>query len=108
RCGQTLEECSLMLRIGRIEYANCTPIFHALQKQFPDSNYCYIGGVPAQLNALLASGGIDFCPSSSIAYALKPERYLIIPNISISSCGPVKSVLLFSSKPIEDLNGRNV
>jgi chorismate dehydratase len=97
-----------MLRIGRIEYANCIPIFHALQEQFPDYNYRYIGGVPSQLNRLLATGAIDVCPSSSIAYALNPERYLIIPNLSISSCGPVKSVLLFSNIPIEDLDGRDV
>lgn len=97
-----------MLRIGQIEYANCTPIFHALREQFPNEDYRYISGVPAQLNALLAAGKIDVCPSSSIAYALHPERYLIIPDLSISSCGPVQSVLLFSKLPIEKLNQMDV
>jgi len=97
-----------MLRIGRIAYANCTPIFHALLEQHPDGDYCYVEGVPARLNAQLANGDIDVCPSSSIAYALNPGRYLIIPDLSISSCGPVQSVLLFSSVPIEELDGREV
>ncbi|HEY3306940.1 MAG TPA: menaquinone biosynthesis protein [Desulfuromonadaceae bacterium] len=97
-----------MIRIGQIEYANCTPIFHALKEQFSASDYEYVGGVPAQLNELLAAGAIDVCPSSSIAYALQPERYLIIPDLSISSCGPVQSVLLFSVMPIEELNGNSV
>lgn len=97
-----------MLRIGQIEYANCTPIFHALRQQYPVGDYSYVGGVPARLNRLLAAGEIDVCPSSSIAYALHPERFLIIPEISISSCGSVQSVLLFSSVPIEELDGRHV
>ena len=97
-----------MLRIGRIAYANCTPIFHALKEQFPNGDYQYVEGVPARLNALLAAGDIDVCPSSSIAYALNPDRYLIIPELSISSCGPVQSVLLFSTVRIEELDGREV
>jgi chorismate dehydratase len=97
-----------MLRIGRIAYANCIPIFHTLLEQYPGADYRYIEGVPARLNAQLASGDIDVCPSSSIAYALNPDRYLIIPDLSISSCGPVQSVLLFSVVPIEELDGRDV
>lgn len=97
-----------MLRIGQIDYANCTPVFQALRDQFPCDDYQFVRGVPAQLNALLANGSIDVCPSSSIIYALHPERYLIIPDLSISSCGPVLSVLLFSSLPIERLDGSTV
>jgi chorismate dehydratase len=97
-----------MLRIGRIEYANCTPVFHALHKLYPASNYQYAGGVPACLNSLLASGDIDVCPSSSIAFSTHAEQFLIIPEISISSNGPVLSVLLFSTTPIEELGGKTI
>jgi chorismate dehydratase len=97
-----------MLRIGRITYANCTPIFHELQKQAPDEEYRFIGGVPSRLNAMLAAGEIDVCPSSSIEYAIHPERYLILPELSISSIGAVGSVLLFSRIPIEDLDGQTI
>jgi chorismate dehydratase len=97
-----------MLRIGRISYANCTPIFHELQEHVPCEDYQFIGGVPSRLNAQLAAGEIDVCPSSSIEYALRPERYLILPDISISSIGAVGSVLLFSRLPIEDLHGQTI
>lgn len=97
-----------MLRIGRIAYANCTPIFHELQRQAPDEDYQFVGGVPSHLNARLAAGEIDVCPSSSIQYALHPERYLILPDLSISSIGAVGSVLLFSRIPIEELTGQTI
>lgn len=97
-----------MLRIGRIEYANCTPIFRALQQNEPCDDYMFVGGVPAQLNALLAEGRIDVCPSSSIEYALHPDQYLILPQLSISCAGAVGSVLLFSRVPLEYLDCRNI
>jgi len=97
-----------MLHIGRIEYANCTPMFHALRAHFPCDDYTFTEGVPSYLNSLLFAGRIDVCPSSSFEYALHPERYCILPNLSISSVGPVLSVMLFSRLPIEDLHGQNV
>lgn len=97
-----------MLRIGRISYANCTPVFHALDALYPASGYEYIAGVPARLNDLLDKEEIDVCPSSSIEFARHSEKYLIIPDISISSRGPVKSVLLFSSVPVEELDGQEI
>lgn len=97
-----------MLHIGRISYANCTPLFHALEALYPDSGYEYVSGVPARLNSLLDKGEIDVCPSSSIEFAYHADHYLILPDISISSCGPVKSVMLFSSIPVEELDGRDV
>jgi chorismate dehydratase len=97
-----------MLQIGRIEYANCTPIFKVLQENDLCADYHFVGGVPAQLNSMLAAGMIDICPSSSIEYALHPERYLILPHLSISSVGAVGSVLLFSRIPLAELDGCNI
>lgn len=97
-----------MLTIGRIDYANVTPLFHALREHFPCTGYRFAVGVPAALNAMLAAEKIDVCPSSSIEYAIHSERYLILPGLSISSIGPVASVLLFSRVPIEELGGREI
>jgi chorismate dehydratase len=97
-----------MLKIGQIEYANCTPLFQVLKGIFPCSEYEYITGVPAELNRMLLTGEIDVCPSSSIEYANHPDRYSIIPRLSISSAGPVASVLLFSQVPVEQLNGQKI
>ncbi len=97
-----------MLRIGRITYANCTPIFNCLQGHTRCEEYQFTGGVPSHLNAMLAAGEIDVCPSSSIEYAHHSERYLILPDLSISSIGAVGSVLLFSRIPIEELDGQMI
>jgi len=93
------------LSIGHIEYANCTPIFTALSAHFDCSGYRFVDGVPARLNALLRSGGLDLSPSSSIEYAQAHREYCLLPELSISAIGPVKSVLLFSTLPIEELDG---
>lgn len=93
-----------MLRIGQIEYANCTPIFTALSAHFDCAGYQFVKGVPATLNAMLAAGTIEVSPSSSIEYGKSPKNYYLLPDLSISAIGPVKSVLLFSRIPIEGLD----
>jgi len=97
-----------MLRIGEISYLNCTPLFTTLRNNFPDNGCQFVGGHPSQLNARLRSGEIDICPSSSIEYARNPDLYLILPDLSISSNGSVRSVLLFTRQPIEFLNGASI
>lgn len=92
------------LKIGHIAYANCTPLFTALKQHFDCQSYLFEPGVPALLNGKLARGEIDASPSSSIAYASNADDYLLLPDLSISSFGPVKSVLLFSQTPIEKLD----
>lgn len=97
-----------MLRIGQIEYANCTPIYQVLKKHFPCDAYEFVKGVPTELNRLLEHGEIDVCPSSSIEYALHNDHYRILPQLSISSDGAVASVLLFSRVPIDQLAEKSI
>ena len=94
----------MRLCIGQIDYANCFPLFSALQRNFDCSSYRFVKGTPSALNLKLLSGDIDLCPSSSIAYARSAETLRLIPDLSISSLGPVKSVKLFSRVPIENLD----
>jgi len=93
------------INIGHIQYANCTPIFSALSAHFDCAGYRFVSGVPARLNAMLRSGELDLSPSSSIEYALAHEQYCLLPELSISAIGPVKSVFLFARVPIEELDG---
>jgi chorismate dehydratase len=97
-----------MIRIGEITYANCLPIFAALRKLAPRSDYTYVQGEPTTLNRFLFEGQIDLAPSSSFEYGLHPDQYLLIPNLSISSGQEIQSVLLFSRVPIEGLQGKRV
>ncbi len=96
------------LRVGRIPYANLYPLFHYLDSRPEGSPYTFIEGVPSRLNRMLRDGLLDVSPSSSIEYLRNKDRYAIIPFTSISSRGPIRSILLFSKYPVEELGGRSV
>ena len=91
----------MTLTVGRISYVNITPFFYHLAAAGFSGRV--VDGVPAELNARLAAGAIDLSPSSSFEYARNWREYLLLPGLSISSVGPVRSVLLFSHLPLEAL-----
>ncbi|PLX95488.1 MAG: futalosine synthase [Desulfuromonas sp.] len=89
------------LTLGHISYLNCVPWFRQLE--ICGFSGKIIGGVPSELNALLARGEIDVSPSSSFEYGRSWRDYLLLPGHAIGSVGPVRSVLLFSSRPLSAL-----
>lgn len=96
------------LKIGRIPYANLFPIFYYLEKECDRSVYKFIKGVPSKLNKMLREGKLDISPSSSIEYLRNKNKYQLLPWFSISSFGPIKSILLFSKCPIHELGGKTI
>lgn len=96
------------LRIGRINYSNMFPIFYMLEHGCDCSAYSFIEGVPSELNRLLREGEIDISPSSSIEYLRHKDMYTILDGHSISSFGPIGSILLFSTRPLETLGGSTI
>jgi chorismate dehydratase len=98
----------MKLKVGKIPYANLFPIFHILQNECDCSEYEFIEGVPSDLNKKIRVGEIDTSPSSSIEFLRNSGRYALIENHSVSSNGPVGSILLFSKRPIEKLDGLTV
>lgn len=94
-----------MLKVGRISFANCTPIFMALEDEANEGCVEYVHGVPTDLNSMLEEGTIDISPSSSVAWLRAPEKLGFLPDLSISSIGAVESVVLFSNTPLEKLDG---
>ncbi len=96
------------LRIGKINYANLFPIFYALEKTADCSAYEFVEGVPSAVNGLLRDGEIDISPSSSIEYLRHRDNYTILDGHSISSFGAVGSILLFSRRTIETLDGLTI
>lgn len=93
------------LRIGKIPYLNLFPFFYFLEK-IKDPSFEFIEDIPSRLNKKLRAGEIDVSPSSSIEYLLNPNLYEIIEDHSISSRGPVRSIILFSKSPLEELRNR--
>ncbi|MHB1660534.1 MAG: menaquinone biosynthetic enzyme MqnA/MqnD family protein [bacterium] len=97
-----------MIRIGEINYLNVYPIYYYLKKEIKTNNKLnfmkFISGTPAFLNRELQTGNADISPSSSFYYIVNYKSSYIFPNLSISSKERVKSIYLFSPKPVEDFN----
>lgn len=94
--------------LGKIGFLNVLPIYYPIESGVVPSECRLITGPPAYLNKLMAGGGLDISPVSSIEAARHPDRYYLVPDLSISSRGPVLSVLLMSRVPVHELNGRPI
>ncbi len=101
-------EQSADLRLGRINFLNVLPIYYALEAGILTNPFEIVPGDPSRLNALCANGGLDISPVSSIEYGRRADLYHIVPDLSISSSGEVKSVLLLSRMPVEELSGKKI
>lgn len=93
------------LKIGKIPYLNLFPLYNIIESKYDCSDYLFIEGVPSELNKMLRDGEIDISPSSSIEYIRNTHLYELIDGHSISCSGCIASILLFSKKPIDKLEG---
>ncbi len=91
------------LRVGKIPYANLYPVYRSLEQILPPGSVTFVEGHPRELNRMLREGTLDVSPSSSIEYACHPDRYLLVPEISIAARERVMSVLLLSNRPLDAL-----
>lgn len=96
------------MKIGRIPYINCYPVYGAIDRGRVHLGAELVDGVPTDLNRKMASGELDISVVSAVEYARDSGRYLLLPDLAISCDGPVRSVMLFSKRPASDLNARNV
>lgn len=99
---------STPLRVGRIRYINCYPVYGAIERGIVPLAGELVDGVPTQLNRLMAAGEIDVSVVSAVEYARDAHQFLLLPELGITSDGPVRSVMLFSKRAAKDLGGRRV
>ncbi len=89
-------------RACAVSYLNTRPLvwgcLHGPQKDRLD--LCF--ALPSECADLLRAGQVDIGIPPSIELANHPD-WIVIPGCSISSSGPVGSVLLVSPKPIEEI-----
>lgn len=97
-----------MIKLGHIEYSNCFPVHARLVRAPVRAGLEIVTGTPAELNTALRTGAIDVAPASSIEYARSAGAYRLLPDFVIASDGPVLSILLESTLPIERLAGVRV
>jgi chorismate dehydratase len=96
------------VRVGRIPYVNCYPVYGAIDRGVVPLSGTIITGVPSALNRRMSEGMLDISVVSAVEYARDARRYLLLPDLAISCDGPVRSVMLFSKRPAEELDGRRV
>ena len=98
------------MRIGRIGYINCAPVYGAIDRGIVElpARAELVTGTPAELNDLLVAGELDVSVISAVEYARHAKDLLLLPDLAISCDGPVRSVALFSKRPVSDLGGHTV
>ena len=98
------------MRIGRIGYINCAPVYGAIDRgivPLPAGGEL-VTGTPAELNDLLVAGELDISVISAIEYARHARDLVLLPDLAISCDGPVRSVALFSRRAVGTLDGWTV
>src|SRR5213593_936959 len=96
------------MRVGRIGYINCYPVYGAIDRGLVPLAAELVTGTPSELNDLLAAGELDVSVVSAVEYARQARHYILLPDLAISCDGPVRSVALFSRRTVGQLDGRTV
>ena len=96
------------LRLGRIPWINCYPVYGAIDRGLVQVPAEAITGTAADLNDLLAAGELDVSVVSAVEYARNAAAYHLLPDLAITSDGPVHSVVLYSKRPVHELDGATV
>ncbi|KPK46041.1 MAG: hypothetical protein AMK74_01475 [Nitrospira bacterium SM23_35] len=95
-------------KVGHIQFLNCLPLYYGLVKSHALLDMELIKGTPTELNTMLIQNKLDVSPVSSIEYARHADSLFLFPDFTVSSDGQVKSILLLSRYPAEELSGRNI
>jgi chorismate dehydratase len=98
------------MRIGRIGYINCAPVYGAIDRGLValPAKAELVTGTPAELNDLLVAGELDVSVISAVEYARHAKELILLPDLAISCDGPVRSVALFSKRPVTDLGTHTI
>jgi len=84
------------VRIGMVNYINTAPLYDVWLSTVNQPDWVIVEAVPSTLNQMLYDDELDMGLVSSQEYAIHPEKYILLDDISISASGPVGSVFLFS------------
>lgn len=96
------------LKLGVINVLNVLPVYYSIIRGIIKTPCDLSTGRVTELNSRLESGDIDVSVISSFEYARNPQLYYIFPNLSVGANGPVHSIYLFLTKPLEELDGDTI
>ena len=90
------------MRIGSVPYLNGKPLVDWFHSHEARGDVEIVYAVPSKLATMLRAGEID-AANCSIFEGLQHPGLVLVPNISISADGAVKSVRLFSKVPLREI-----
>lgn len=96
------------VRLGRIPWINTFPVYGAIDRGLVRVAAEMVTGTASELNDLLAAGELDVSVVSAVEYARNAAAYHLLPDLAISCDGPVRSVKLFSRRPVTELDQATV
>jgi chorismate dehydratase len=96
------------MKLGRIPWINCYPVYGAVDRGLVTVPAELISGTASELNDLLATGALQVSVVSAVEYARNAAAYHLLPDLAITCDGPVHSVALFSKRPVKELSGCTV
>src|SRR5260370_1134592 len=76
------------MRLGRIGYINCYPVYAGLDRGVVRVPAELVTGTPPELNDLLSAGARDVSASSAVEYARHANDLVLLPALAISGGGP--------------------
>ncbi len=95
-------------RVGHIQFLNCLPIYWGLMRSGALLDVDLHKDTPDRLNAALVAGDLDIGPISLVEYLRHADDLLLLSDIAVGSDGPVLSVNVVSTVPLDELDGRRV
>jgi len=90
------------LRLSAISFLNTAPLMWDFERGDAGRDFEISYTIPSKCAAALAAGGADMGIIPAVTYAEIPSL-VILPNIAIAAKDAVRSILLISKKPIDDI-----
>ena len=85
-----------VVRVGCVEYLNARPLVHGLDQR--SDLFSLRFDVPARCASWLHEREVDLALLPTIEYLRRPD-YRIVPDLAVTSNGPVASVAIFTKRP---------
>ncbi|MFI1994663.1 menaquinone biosynthetic enzyme MqnA/MqnD family protein [Actinoplanes sp. NPDC020271] len=95
-------------RVGHIQFLNCLPIYWGLMRSGALLDVDLHKDTPDRLSAALVAGDLDIGPITLVEYLKHADQLVLLPDLAVGSDGPVLSVNLVTTRPLDELDKRPV
>ena len=90
------------VRVGAVSYLNTRPLVFGFEQGVAADRIALSYDVPSTLTDRMAAGALDVALLPAIEIA-RLGNLSIVPGLSLSTIGPVRSVLLVTKRPLREI-----